>query len=273
MRVGTVVIGVGLLVAVPASARAGDKPVITKPPTIAGPLNVGSTLTASAEWTGNPPPVVAWSWARCKRPNGGCLPITGATTDTYLVPAADLGLYLRVRLQLANKHGSASALSSITTVVLDPLPTPTPTPVETATPEPTPAPPAATPTPAPPAVPAPAPRVPLVFDPFPTVRIKGHVGTKGTRVDVLSVRAPRDVRIDVDCQGKDCPTRHFRSRPGELRLRKFERRWRAGTRLTIRVTKPGYIGKYTRFVFRRAAEPRRVDRCLAPGATKPIKCT
>ncbi len=119
---------------------------------------------------------------------------------------------------------------------------------------------------------APAPLVPLAFDPFPVVRIKGELTAAGARVTLLSVQAPRDVRIDVDCIGKDCPAKHFRSPAGKHRLSKFERSWRAGTRLSVRVTKPGYIGKFTEFVIRRQAEPKRSDRCLTPGATRPVPC-
>jgi hypothetical protein len=39
----------------------------------------------------------------------------------------------------------------------------------------------------------------------------------------------------------------------------FERRIRAGTVLRIFVTKPGFVGKYTRFTVRRATAPARVD--------------
>ena len=38
------------------------------------------------------------------------------------------------------------------------------------------------------------------------------------------------------------------------------------------MTKPGYVGKLTAFVIRRHAEPRRSDRCLNPGKTRPVTC-
>jgi hypothetical protein len=288
MRVGAVVFGVGLLV-VPASARADAKPAITQAPAIAGSPHVGATLIATAAWTGDPTPTASWTWQRCTMPDSACSAIKNAVGERYVLGTGDLGTFLRVRLKVTNAAGSASGQSTPTTEVVEAPPTatatPTPTPTPTATPTPTPtASPGATATPRPspaatpapvasaPVVAAPAPLVALAFDPFPTVRIKGRVTSGGTRVTLLAVRAPRDVSIDVDCTGKGCPTRHLRLPAGELRLRTFERRWRAGTRLAIRVTKPGYTGKYTEFVFRRTAEPRRVDRCLAPGATIPVLC-
>ena len=123
-----------------------------------------------------------------------------------------------------------------------------------------------------PVVVAPTALVPLALDPFPVVRIKGRLTSKGARVTLLTVRAPRDVRIEVDCTGIDCPARHYRAPAGRHRLRRFERALRAGTRLEVRVTKPGYVGKFTAFVIRRNAEPKRSDRCLAPGATRPARC-
>jgi hypothetical protein len=276
VRVGVVVIGVGLLLMLPALARADAVPVITQAPVIVGSPQVGAELTASAEWTGDPEPVATWAWQRCVKTTGTCTAIAGSVKARYIVSDADLGAYLRVRLKVANSAGSVTAQSKPTALILGaPVPTPTPTPEPT--PEPTPT---ATPTPVPtpvatpaPVVTAAAPLVPLAFDPFPVVRIRGQLTRTGARVTLLSVRAPGDAWVDVDCTGKDCPARHYRSAGGEHRLRKFERTLRAGTRLEVRVTKPGYIGKFTEFVIRRHAEPKRSDRCLAPGATRPVACT
>jgi hypothetical protein len=42
--------------------------------------------------------------------------------------------------------------------------------------------------------------------------------------------------------------------------------------LEIRVSKPGEIGKYTRFRLRRGRLPERVDMCLDPAGIKPLVC-
>ena len=42
---------------------------------------------------------------------------------------------------------------------------------------------------------------------------------------------------------------------------------RAGTRLRIFVTRPGTVGKYTRFTIRARSAPARVDACARPDST------
>ena len=279
-RASAVLVAMGLLI-LPAAAHADTKPVITQPPAITGTPQVDNELAAGAVWTGDPKPTATWAWQRCAKATGGCNPIAGASTERYRVVQADVGRFLRVRVKVTNAAGSVTAQSEPTTVVLA-GPTPTPTATPTASPEPTvtPAPtPAAQPAPAAtsppvsaPVVVAPTALVPLALDPFPVVRIKGRLTPKGARVTLLTVRAPRNVRIEVDCTGTDCPARHYRAPAGRRRLRRFERALRAGTRLEVRVTKPGYVGKFTAFVIRRDAEPKRSDRCLAPGATRPERC-
>jgi len=40
----------------------------------------------------------------------------------------------------------------------------------------------------------------------------------------------------------------------------------------VLVTKPGRIGKYTRFRLRRGAAPDRRDLCVRYGSTRPFRC-
>jgi hypothetical protein len=58
----------------------------------------------------------------------------------------------------------------------------------------------------------------------------------------------------------------------EVAFRRFERSLRAGVVLEIRVSKPGRIGKYTRFSIRRGRLPVRTDACLASTEPTPIRC-
>lgn len=159
-----------------------------------------------------------------------------------------------------------------------PTKTPTPTPTPTRTPTPTPSP---TATPAPtavaigsPAVPASQPKAapPRLLDPFPVVRIKGRIGAGGARVTLLTVRAPKGARIVIECRGKGCPARRLASTAALQRFRAFERPLRAGVRLTIVVSMPGFVGKWTEIEIRRNAAPRRTDRCVLPGARMPERC-
>ena len=123
----------------------------------------------------------------------------------------------------------------------------------------------------------------ILMQPFPIVRIVGSKTSFGVRLDLLTVQAPVGARVTVTCHGRGCPTRsegHLaaasRREPDAatvtLAFRAFERSLRAGLTLRILVTKPGEIGKYTRFTIRRDKLPARVDSCLLPGDLNPIAC-
>ena len=113
------------------------------------------------------------------------------------------------------------------------------------------------------------------------MRLAGLIYPTSVKIRVLSVRAPVGARISVRCRGTSCPVRSTVRlvRPkgtrtaatiafGSLR----NRRLRSGTRIEVRVTSAGRIGKYTAFRFTRGDAPRRVDRCLVPGSSAPVDC-
>ncbi|HVF78700.1 MAG TPA: hypothetical protein VNA28_10415 [Solirubrobacteraceae bacterium] len=110
-----------------------------------------------------------------------------------------------------------------------------------------------------------------LLSPFPVVRLSGRIIKSGVVVTLLTVRAPSQSRIQITCRGPlgSCPRpRYTRISTRPLtRLRSFERRMRAGTRLRIFVTKPGQLGKYTRFTIRARNAPARVDACSRPDNT------
>jgi hypothetical protein len=250
-----------------APAWADTVPEITEPPQVAGTAQEDETLEASAAWTGDPEPKAKWFWLRCTATGTKCKRIAGATGATYRPTTDDVGLALRAHLKLVNAAGTVEARSEPTAAV-------------EAAPEP---PPDSSPPPPtdpddpddpddPPAVPGPhgSSRPPLL-DPFPVIRIRGRLTADGARVTRLSVRAPVGARIVASCRGHSCPA-HKLARTAGIRLHRFERELRTGTRLVITVTKPGYIGKWTSIVVRRGAAPRRKDRCVYPGAHNPVQC-
>jgi hypothetical protein len=110
--------------------------------------------------------------------------------------------------------------------------------------------------------------------PFPVVRIAGVVLPRGARVQILSVRAPRGSRIEVRCLGRGCPVGSMATTSATrlVRLRKFERRLAAGTRLRVFVRQENRIGKYTSFLIRAGAPPKRADLCLFPTRRSPGRC-
>jgi PKD repeat protein len=113
-----------------------------------------------------------------------------------------------------------------------------------------------------------------LLSPFPVVTLGGRLTPSGARVTVLAVRAPVCSRVTVTCRGRGCPTRRASSYVGHrrLRLRRFERAYRAGAVITIRVSKGSSIGKFTQFRIRKHAAPRRDDLCLRPGQSKGSRC-
>jgi hypothetical protein len=127
-------------------------------------------------------------------------------------------------------------------------------------------------------------RAPLtLMQPFPIVRIAGSETSSGVRLTTLTVQAPPGARVTVSCQGRGCPARsesrvavsRVRNRVAGtvlISFRRFEHALRAKVILRIRVSKPGEIGKYTRFIVRRGQLPERLDTCLDPGGFKPMAC-
>jgi PKD repeat protein len=114
-----------------------------------------------------------------------------------------------------------------------------------------------------------------LMSPYPVVRLAGRLTTGGARVRVLSVsRAAKCAFVRVSCRGRFCPAKRvsrFTGR-GPLRFRRFERRLRAGTVLTVRISKGDSIGKFTQFRIRKGKGPSRRDRCLRPGESAGSPC-
>jgi hypothetical protein len=116
--------------------------------------------------------------------------------------------------------------------------------------------------------------IPRLLTPFPIVRLRGSADRRGVRITLLTVRAPRGSTVSIYCTGKTCPRRRTTTSVGSalVRARQFETRMRGGTILKIYVTKPGFIGKYTRFRFRTNRVPLRADRCVKTPGTAPRRC-
>lgn len=188
-------------------------------------------------------------------------------------------------------------------------PTPTPTPTKTPTKTPTPAPtktPVATATPVtvggdtstpapeqpaqtvepvplpPPGETATAPaggvlgatdtRKPKMLKPFPVVRIRGQLTSTGADIDVLTVKAPKGAKIDVTCSGKGCPRKSVAKATKVVHVTQFQTVLRAGIKLRVAVSKPGYITKVTIFQIRKGKAPLRTDQCQTPGEAKLTRC-
>ena len=61
-------------------------------------------------------------------------------------------------------------------------------------------------------------------------------------------------------------------RPRSSICRSSRRTLPAGIKLTITISKPGYISKVTTIQIRKGKAPLRTDQCQQPGAKKLIRC-
>jgi hypothetical protein len=285
------------------TAAAQQSVRVTQAPTITGQFRVGQSLEATGgAWQGPNGTQTRWVWMRCadNTPPGtvgearsqqdlaGC-DVINTTSHRYTLQGQDLNRYMRLGIYAWRGNGDnvqddllVSAPSAQVAAAAPPPPPPPPPPAPTPTPTPVPTPvPVVAPAPAPTfdtaaAAPTPVPTRGQVLQdtaqsrrpirPFPVVRMRGRLTFSGARVTLLTVRAPRAATVTVSCHGRDCPRHRWTAaqRKKQLtRARAFERVLRSGTRITVTVTRPGYIGKRTTFVVRRGKAPLRADRCLS----------
>ena len=257
----------------PATATALDDPQVA----ISGTPRVGATLDAVARFDDDDDDdaTASYAWQQCADAATSCVAIPGAAARRYVPTAADVGRRIQVRLIVRgddDDDGAVVVASALTEPVAAAPGAPggsTP-PLTAAQSAAAPSPPLAGSAP-PPSGPKSL-RRPRRMRPAPTVRIVGFVTRSGATMTRLSVRAPRGVTISVRCTGDDCPRRALALATTVTRLRAFERHLAAGTRLEIRVTRAGYVGKHTLIHIRRGKPPSRRDRCLYPGSSAPRRC-
>jgi RHS repeat-associated protein len=107
---------------VPTAAISPPVPVNTAPPKVSGSARVGSLLTEEhGIWT-NEPSSYEYQWERCNALGLGCLPIEGATHQTYEPSAADIGFTLVVQETASNGTGPGSPATSALTAPVAPAP-------------------------------------------------------------------------------------------------------------------------------------------------------
>jgi hypothetical protein len=226
---------------------AATPPVNQGRPTIEGTTVQGSSLSSSPGfWQGTPPITFAYQWSRCA--GGTCAEIPGATGQSYTAAAADVGKQLKVRVTATNVADSGTAESALTAVIT--------------------------------AKPVKAPKKKSKakkLKPFPKVQIGGLVAPAGAFFNVFRVvNVPKGAKVTVKCRGRGCPfksTRRVKVSKSRATVKSLLGRGIFnGARIQIRVTKKGFVGKYTGIRIRSNRAPARVDRCLQPGKTKPSKC-
>jgi len=108
------------IVTATAFAQSSAVPAPTSTPTLQGqaalPL-VGDKLTVTnGTWSGSPTKY-AYEWDRCDSAGGSCVPITGATTQSYTAATADIGHTLQANVLATNADGTGNANAKATGVV------------------------------------------------------------------------------------------------------------------------------------------------------------
>jgi hypothetical protein len=99
-------------------------PVNTAPPVITGSAQQGQTLTeVQGTWTGEPTGY-AYQWLQCDSLGSACLPMSGATSQTYVPVAADVGHTLKAQETASNAGGAGSPALSEATAKVVALPPP-----------------------------------------------------------------------------------------------------------------------------------------------------
>jgi hypothetical protein len=105
------------------TAAIGSVPANTSPPLLSGNALVGQALKVDqGTWTGTPAPTITWQWARCDENGNNCSDISGATSQSYTLAAADVGHKLKVRVTGTNAAGSKAVDTAFSAVVVQPIP-------------------------------------------------------------------------------------------------------------------------------------------------------
>lgn len=110
-RVGKARLGLTRLTGETGAAEPPAPPVNTVAPVASGTADVGETLSCTTgTWTGTAPITYTYQWYRTSGP--GSTPISGATSSTYLLDAADVGEQVFCIVAASNAAGSDSISSN-----------------------------------------------------------------------------------------------------------------------------------------------------------------
>jgi lysozyme len=94
-------------------------PSIASPPTIVGTAQTTKTLAGvPGTWAGGKPVTFVYQWQRCDAAGANCLPIVGATSETYVPVTDDVGHALVLGVTAQTASGAAVASSPPTVAVV-----------------------------------------------------------------------------------------------------------------------------------------------------------
>jgi hypothetical protein len=203
---------------------------------IPGAPLTGESVTLLSTSTDSSSPITSYAWAPAG--NEAFVPGEATLTTSFPTPGPHV-----VQLRVTNAAGRSSTVAETIPVSMAPVP---------------------------------------LMQPFPVVHMAGSYFATGAKITVLSVLAPVGAKVAITCRGPHCPTKSLaftatagaKNKSGTVLItfKRFERSLRGGVVLEIWVSKPGEIGKFTRFTIRRGKSPSRVDECLNPAGTVPLVC-
>jgi hypothetical protein len=87
-------------------------PSTVAPPVLSGLTALGKTMSTSDGSWAHAPSGYGYQWQRCAADGSGCAAISGATTATYLLTAADVGRVVRSTVSAHNAVGAAAPIAS-----------------------------------------------------------------------------------------------------------------------------------------------------------------
>jgi streptogramin lyase len=245
-------------------------PADVEPPVVSGQAVAGQVLSTSEGAWRDEPSAFAYRWQLCDQAGSDCEDIDGGTEASYVLLPSDEGHTLRAVVTASNVGGEVSSVSGATSVVQLP---PTASVSMNA---------------------APMPSYP------PLVAVTMTWSFKASR-DYTTVRSlvlhslPGASLVDVTCRGRGCPfvrmsfgptisvkmcralgcttTKRSKDVQGELNLARLFKAGRLGrgSRLSVSVAKPGWIGRSFTFAIRKSREPVVEEACLAPGSQLAVK--
>ena len=93
-------------------AQPSQAPVETLAPALWGVPKQGHVMSGfPGAWDASPPPTLSLQWLRCDSTGANCAAIAGATSQTYLPIAADVGDTLRFQVTAKNASGTSAVAS------------------------------------------------------------------------------------------------------------------------------------------------------------------
>ena len=100
-------------------AAGGAIPVNTKQPSPSGTAKDGQTITVdNGNWSGQKPITFSYQWQSCTAANPVCTDLAGATGQSYLIGASQVGSSLRATVTATNPAGKTPAFSNLTATVV-----------------------------------------------------------------------------------------------------------------------------------------------------------